>query len=173
MDIATSAIAIIGVADVVLRWTLHLHGFLSDIKDAPKDIQRLIQELTGLNGLVTEVRIYLRERGTSTPTTIHSHALAEFLSSLEAVLRELIALSVASRKLKGSNSFSKAWVNIKWVLEEKHLAGVCRRLESHKLSLVAALEISGRYVRRFCERLTVGYTEVPITGALSLCINGT
>jgi len=110
----------------------------------PQEIQRLTQELTGLTDLVNEVKIYLKEQRTSSPTMVHSHAFAELLSSLEAIRRELMTPSVASRKLKGCNSFSNAWTNKKWVLEEKQLAGVRRRLEGHKLSLVAVLEISGR-----------------------------
>ncbi|MCJ1252048.1 hypothetical protein MMC30_009286 [Trapelia coarctata] len=144
MDIATNAIAVVGLADVVLRWTLQLYSFLSAIKDAPKEIKRLIQELTGINALVTEVKVYLEEQKKVSPTTVESQALAEFVSSLEAILGELLALSAASRKLKGSNSFANAWAKVKWVLEEKQLDGLCRRLESHKLSLVAGLQISGR-----------------------------
>lgn len=144
MDVTTNAIAIIGLADVVLRWTLQLYSVISAIKDAPKEIQRLIHELTGINSLVTEVKLYLEERRKSSPTTVQSPALAESISSLEAIFGELMALSAAFRKLKGSDSSANTWGKVKSVLKEKQLDGLCRRLERHKLSLVAVLHVSGR-----------------------------
>ena len=88
----------------------------------------------------------MKEQGESSSATVHNNALPKFLSSLEAILGELMVLSAASRNLKGSTSFANVWAKVKWVLGEKQLVGLCRRLESHKLSLVAALQISSRCV---------------------------
>ncbi|KAI9881624.1 MAG: hypothetical protein M1830_000189 [Pleopsidium flavum] len=140
-SVATSSFAAIGLADVVIRVGKELYSFLAAIKVAPIEIRRLQSDLQDLKVVVSEVKYYWEEFNLSSSLG-NSHSVPpSFISSLEGLREELLALAELATK----QGIVKRWAGkIKWVFEEREIAKSLTRLESHKAALNTALILVGR-----------------------------
>jgi len=147
-SVATSSFAVVGLADVVLRASKEFCQFLSAIKDAPTEVERLRCCIYENTLLVEDSKRYWEELKdsaslTSSSATTLSQALPQFTSALKALGRELSALDTLAKR---HNGIAKSWGKIKWVLDERKINKSLQRFEVSKSTLVAALVLVGRSV---------------------------
>ena len=145
LSLAASAFAVAGVADLLLKYSVECCHFLSEIKDAPTEVQRLLTCLQENTLLIETSKHYLDElassRCPSTPDL--TRASHHFSSAIRALDRELAALVALTKKYKDSQ---KSWGKIKWVLDKQKINGSMRRLENSKATLTSALVLVGWFV---------------------------
>ncbi|MCJ1473776.1 hypothetical protein MMC13_002427 [Lambiella insularis] len=144
MDVASNAIAFVGLADVTLRTGSKIFDFLAAIKDAPHEIETLQRELGTINSLVAEVKASCEDPTGGQPWSLPSQALVDCTCLLKAIHQDLKILALAASNYDASKAFASTWAKIKWVFADKQVSRLSRRLESNKLSLVAALTLYER-----------------------------
>lgn len=144
MDVGSSAAAFIGLADVVLRTGSKIYDFLAAVKDAPHEIENLQRELGTINSLVAEVRAYCEDLTIVQPCSSASQMLLECTCLLVAIQQDLEILASAATSYDASTAFARTWAKVKWVFADKKISRLACRLESNKLSLVAAFTLHGR-----------------------------
>ena len=147
-SMAASSFAVVGVADVVLRASVELCRFLSEIKDAPAEVERLRDFVMENTLLVEHSKQFLEELKRRPPSASAldvnlSGALYLFTSAIRALRRELNALAILARKHNGSN---KSWGRIKWVLDERKINKSFLAFETSKTTLNNALALVSRFV---------------------------
>ena len=150
LAVTGGVLAVIGVADVLLRATKELFRFLCRIKDAPKEVERLRLYVKDIDGLVMNVKAFWGERkrlAHAQPTIFsppEKHALPADLSfQIEDVLRDMNEeLSCLVRLAKKHNGFVTLGGKIKFVFEKK-IAYCLKRLDESKSTLVATLTLVG------------------------------
>ena len=158
LSLAASIFAVIGTADVVLRASLEFSRFLSNIKDAPTEVERLRICLHDNTLLVETSKQYLeelRDCNSLSPASQRniglSRALTHFTSAIRALERELISLVGLAKRHSG---VSKSWGRIKWLLDERKVGQSLQRLENSKSTLTTALVLVGRFVDSFVAHLS-------------------
>ena len=151
LSLVASIVAVIGAANAAIRTSLEVLRFLTDIKDAPAEVERLRDCLRETTLLVETSKSSLEDLKRSTSLSSSSQetlglrqALTHFTSAIKALDRELISLVAIARKY---NEVSRAWGRIKWIFDEKKVARSLQRLESSKSLLNTALLLVGRCVR--------------------------
>lgn len=140
---AASAFAVVGVVDVVLRASIECCRFLSKIKDAPAEIDRLrtcIKENTQLIETLKKHLDRLRDPTSSVvwSTTELSSTFDGFNSSVRALHRELNALQTLAKK---HGSADTTWARVKWVLDGRKMSKSLEKLERSKSTLSVALSL--------------------------------
>ena len=161
LSLVASSFAVVGLADVVLRASAEVYQFLSEIKDAPTEVERLRRSLRETTLLVHASKQYLersREHFSagSTSTIESTEALNLFNSTVRALNRELGTLVVLARK---HNKSGKAWGTIKWVLGQRKIGSATQKLENSKSSLNSALALVGRFVDH-CDLFAISLTSL-------------
>lgn len=147
-SIAASSFAVVGVADVVLRASVECYRFLSEIKDAPAEIDKLRLCIKENEELVRALKDYLNE-SRNPASTISASAvdlnlvLDRFGSSVRALQRELNTLVVLTKKYRGT---TKTWGRIKWLLDERKICKTLERVERSKSTLSVALSLVEGFV---------------------------
>lgn len=135
-ETAAGAFAVVGVADVVIRSGRELYSFFADIADAPKDVERLRDNINDITLLSETSRECLNHLKNST-TSVKVIALLD--SALKALSRELQSLKSLLGRFKGGN---KAWGRIKYVLDERKTKKALDNLERSKTLLGNALNLA-------------------------------
>ncbi|KAF2785996.1 hypothetical protein K505DRAFT_205690, partial [Melanomma pulvis-pyrius CBS 109.77] len=148
LSLAASSFAVIGVADVVLRVGVECCRFLSEIKDAPAEIDSLRTCIKDNLQLVDTLKKHsddLRDPAPpmSLPATDASSALDGFNSSIRALHRELNALQALAKKHSG---IDKTWARVKWILDERKINKSLEKLERSKSTLGVALSLLEGFV---------------------------
>lgn len=145
-SVAASSFAVVGLADVVLRSGKEIYQFLSAIKDAPEEVDRLQCSIGDTALLVENVKCHAQELSqsdsltTTTPTSA-SQMMLQIQSALRSLDRELSALVKLAKRYQ---TMHNKWERIKWVLDERKILKSLRKLEASKSALVAALVLAGR-----------------------------
>ena len=142
---ASSALAVVGAADVVVRVGKELYRFLGEILDAPEEVRRLRNYIQEIDGLVESVKLFWEEQKALSPRQAKlSKSLSCASSQLGGVLHtlsdELSHLADIAIKHDG---VTKPCGRIKWVFERK-IAQSLQTIERSKLSLVATLVLLER-----------------------------
>ena len=151
LSVAASSIAVLGLADVVLRAGNELHAILRAIKDAPKELEELRSTIAAINLLVEEADLYREEleRSFRVPASVNSASSSTSMPPaplLSATLRSLNRqLSALVKLAKQHEGVAKPWGKLKWVLDEKRIGKYVLKLEALKTSLTSSLAIIGRY----------------------------
>ncbi|EAT77583.2 hypothetical protein SNOG_15040 [Parastagonospora nodorum SN15] len=150
LEVAASAFAVVGVADVLVRTGREFYSFLGEVADAPEEIDRLREVIR------TTVLLYHNSRRCQQDlkTRGASASAADVTSSLEsatkALDRELRELSKTAKKYNGI----KTWGNIKFVLGKDRVNKAIQRLEHAKTLMANALTLA------CIELLALGLTDV-------------
>ena len=145
LSMAASSFAVIGVTDVVLRASAEFCYFLSDIRDAPKEVEDLRSCITNNTRLVKALRAYLGElkKGTysaSISTVDLNQTLSVYVAAIRAVDRELQSLTALVKK---HNTANKSWGRIKWIFDQRRICKSLERFEGLKSTLTNALNLVG------------------------------
>lgn len=148
LSLAAGSFAVVGVVDVVLRASGEVYKFLSEIKDAPAEVEQLrycVQETTLLvhtsKQYLEEIRLHTSSASTSAADM--SRALGLFTSAVRALDRELSALIMLAKKFNGVR---RSWEKVKWFLDQRKLSNSLRKLENAKSMLSSALIFVGMFV---------------------------
>jgi hypothetical protein len=150
LSLAASSFANIGVADVALRAGVGARRFLSDIKDAPAEVERLRKCVADNTRLVEDSKQCLEWLG-SDPWSIRPSAYVIDLSGTVDLLRSTIRslgrewdlLVKLAQKYGGTN---KSWGKVRWVLDDRTIQKSIQRLEASKTTLNTVLSLLGRCV---------------------------
>lgn len=153
---AASSFAVVGAVDVVFRASVACRRFLSDIKDAPEEIDRLRTCITENTELFDNLKKYSADLQDPTSPMSSPHAdLRQALNQLEsaakALQRELNSVGVLAKKFSGKD---KTWTKVKFVLDGKKINKCLEKLERTKSTLTLVLSlVEGR-------RSALGQSEV-------------
>ena len=148
MDGASNIVAFLGLADIILRAGSKLYDFIAAIKDAPQEIRDLQQDLNGVNLLLNELKEHWSGLSVVQPRSCLNPLIDSCVSSLRIIYRDLDVLLTTTRKPDSSKRIASTWVKIKWVFEDKQVAKLIRSLKRHKLFLVTAVALDGKYNRQ-------------------------
>lgn len=140
-EVAASAFAVVGVADVLVRAGRDLCNFLNDIEDAPNIAKRLCDVVAETLLLAAASKRCLQQY----KSQVQAAHIIEIESALQAALkalgREVKSLKTLTTKLKGN---SKRWSNIRYVLGEQRINKALDNLQQSKLSIIVALTAACR-----------------------------
>lgn len=142
LETAAGAFAVVGVIDVLLRSCREIHGFLSDVKDAPNSIAKLSASIYDTIRLSRASKACLDDLKTRSVASSKSEAILALESATKALNRELQALRVLIAKFKGG----RTWSRVKYVLSDAKIDKANKHLEANKSLLAAALSLACRYV---------------------------
>lgn len=161
-SITASSFAVVGAADVVVRLSLECHRFLSEIKDAPEEIDRLRTSIKENRELVDTLMKHLADlrdptSSISSSTIDLSPAINQTNSSVRALQRELNALLLLSKKYNGGN---KTWERVKWVLDERKISKCLERLERTKSTLGVVLLLLEGFVEPMMSHIVTSFVLI-------------
>jgi hypothetical protein len=141
-EIAAGAFAVVGVVDVVIRTGREIYGFLSEVKDAPGNIARLLNSINDTVQLSQASKACLKSLDKNKASLPKSEATLSLQSAIKALNRELQSLRSLTAKFKGS----KTWSRVKYVLNDAKIDKAIGHLESNKSLLSSALTLACKYV---------------------------
>jgi hypothetical protein len=141
-EVAAGAFAVIGVADVTIRYGREVYGLLRDIADAPYEIERLCSVTKEITLLAETSRGFLDAFDKRKPSDATFQMIALLDTSLKSFNRELHSLRVLSAKFRGGN---KNWGRVRYVLDERKISKAFENLERSKGLLGDALAMACRY----------------------------
>ena len=145
MDGASNIVTFLGLADIILRAGLKIYDFIATIHDAPQEIRNLQHELNGVTLLLSELKDHWSElstvQGWSCPTSL----MDSCISSLRIIHQDLDILVTSARKHDSPKRIASTWAKVEWAFGYKQVVKLTRSLERHKLFLVAALAVDGKY----------------------------
>ena len=144
-SLAAGSFAVVGLVDIILRASSQFCHLISDVKDAPANVERLRTCVQENSLLVEALKQYLNEirsaiSSTSASAADSRQALDLFTLTITALKRELESLLVLSQK---HNETRKTWGAIKLWLDERKVNSSLRSLESSKSTLAHALMLLG------------------------------
>jgi hypothetical protein len=143
LETAASALAVVSIADVLIRTGRNVYSFLHDITDAPDDLQRLHERIDE-NTILAEVsKECLQELSKDPQLTAATKVVGSFDTTLRALNRELQSLSRLIAKYKYNK---KTWSRVKYVLDERKINKVLENLERVKSNLTSILTLACRSV---------------------------
>ena len=145
MDGASNIVTFLGLAEVILRAGSKVYDFIVAIQDAPQEIRNLQHELNGITLLLSELKEYWNDLSKVQSWSCPSSFMDNCISSLRNIHQDLNVLATAAMKHDSSRKIASTWAKIKWTFEGKQVVKLTRSLERHKLFLVTALAVDGKY----------------------------
>jgi len=139
-ETAAGAFAVVGVADVLVRTGRDIYSFLSNVADAPEELNRLresVKETLLLYQASIQCQDDLKTR--KAPAT-PAGAASLLESATKALNRELQSLKLLIAKFKGF----KTWSRVKFVLNNNRVDKAIQNLEHAKALLANALTLACR-----------------------------
>ena len=127
-----SAIATLITTGISLCFTIN--QLTSSIRDAPKAIQSIRNELFAVNSALCQIQTWCSD-DKSRPSKSIQQDIREILSSCLDTFNELEALAEAFKP--------NAWSKLTWFSKENHALRLLRRIESHKASLNLIVTLVG------------------------------
>jgi hypothetical protein len=128
---AATIIGLIQFGGIVLT---SCYEYISKAKDAPKEIQKLIDEVSGLEGHLKNLKPLAEAPGDDRFAILKS--LNRPGGSFEACST---ALKEIDKKLTGLNELSNMRRRLQWPLEAGKIEAAIQKLGEHKLSFILAL----------------------------------
>jgi hypothetical protein len=141
-ETAAGAFAVVGVVDVLIRTGREIYGFLSEIKDAPKNITRLMESIDDTVQLSQASKACLDSLRNNAASLPKSGATLSLDSAIKALNRELQGLKNLTSKFRGN----RTWSRVKYVLNDAKIEKATRYLETHKSLLSGSLTLACRCV---------------------------
>lgn len=134
MEPITGSLAVIGLADVVLRTGKELFTFISSVKHASQSQKELQSDLKSLASVVENLRSFLITSNQH-PQLARSALDSNILHSLQEIYAELLAL-------ERGTSVKTVWDKIKWVKEQGKVRRLSQRLQGYECTLNTLLLLS-------------------------------
>lgn len=111
--------------------------YLNDVKDAPKDRQRLALEVTSLLTLLTNLRYQMEEAEATDTWFICLRSLGEENGLLDQFSGAMEALVKKLKPEGGMQRYSRALI---WTLEKKEVMEILNKIERLKSTITIALQ---------------------------------
>ncbi len=138
-DPLTTVAAVVSLVDVTIRACEGISSLIVGLKDAPNAAQDLRHTVHNAKSVLGALKLYVSEYESSNLFTEQHQLLPE------VVKKELLGIRANLDLLQ---KFLPSWGNqwkigqmVKWVLDEKKLARMIRRLESRQIALMTELQI--------------------------------
>lgn len=150
---ATANIAgVIGLVDFICRSGKALYAFLSAVKDAPREIAALQEELSSIENILLIIRDYCSEKSQlfSSDQDAEPILSGEVATTLQALQFEYSKLWNAAgdtwdyQSGKPGRQLRVLRKRLRWVFDEKKVSRSCQRLERLKMSLSICFSALGR-----------------------------
>ena len=127
MDPVT-AIGLVASLNQLIGVTAKTIGYLNDVKDAPEDRAKLIQEASGLLARLTDLNYTLETADTmeSWHGTVHSQGMKDMLDLLQRSMEEL------AKKLKPEHGIKGLGKRLLWTLDKKEIKEILAKIERVK-----------------------------------------
>ena len=146
MSVVASVASIAGLADVSCRLAASLYQSFRAVKEAPKSIQRLSEELEHFHSLLQEVDRVAKSYSTSLSVTKDGMSINTLQSLLQECQTELVRVQkTVTTFQRKPNKFNNIANNLKWVHDEKTVEAHYRSLERLGRRVDTALSLTGRY----------------------------
>ena len=135
MDPVTGISLVAGIAQLIGVTTKTIK-YLNNVKDAPKDRAKLIQEASSLLALLTNLNYTLEGANTTESWlgTVHSQGMKDVLDQLQRSMEEL------AKKLKPEQGMKKLSKRIVWTLDKKEIMETLAKIERVKSLVGLALQ---------------------------------
>lgn len=136
---------ILAVSTAAVKVLSLLFKYFSDAKDAVEDVKRLSDQVENIRGLFLEMEA-LAQGPDAAKLTASGKALAATSQSLSDIkeLMEKLNPKTTHRAMKRMGVRA-----LKWPFTKKQVDDYIKRLESHKISLIFALNLDSTYVFGF------------------------
>ena len=146
LSVVGSVASIAGIADVSCRLAASLYKSFRAVKEAPKSIQRLSEELAHFHGLLQEVDAVAKSYSTSLSVTNDGMSINTLQSLLQECQTELFMIQKTVNTFqKKPNRFKNIANNLKWVQYEETVEAHHQSLERLGRRVDTALSLTGRY----------------------------
>ena len=146
MSVVASVASIAGLADVSCRLAASLYQSFRAVKEAPKNIQRLSEEMGHFHSLLQEVDTVAKSYSTSLSVMKDGMSINTLQSLLQECQTELVKIQKTVTTFQGKpNKFKNIANNLKWVHDEKTVEAHYRSLERLGRRVDTALSLTGRY----------------------------
>lgn len=146
VDPLTLSTGVAGFLSLALQVGKILHDYSSGIKNAPKDIRDLFDEVQALAAVFEQLQVLLRapELMTRLPLFSSQSVLNKVLVSAGEELKELYRTLLDSPFVKGNdkNQLERSFDRFKWPLGKTRLQDCTRRLYQFSQALNFSLTIS-------------------------------
>lgn len=139
LGVAASLIGVIGLVGKVISLGYRIYQHCDDVKQAPKDIQKLMNELHSL----TPVLVALRDYAIQNPKSVALQMLKNQNGPLRECERELQGLK---EKLKSEKGWRGKMDMLTWPLKEKETERHISVIERQKNLFSLALTMDHMYV---------------------------
>ncbi|KAI9884226.1 MAG: hypothetical protein M1823_003975 [Watsoniomyces obsoletus] len=129
------------ICDVALRCAREIHGFLSDLKDASKDVQHLRSALNDVISIMKNLSSYIAEFSSSANARQHFEVLPEaIVDAVQGFHDDVTTL----KEFLPSDLSTSLRRRIRFVFDHAQIRKAIRKLEHRKTTVLLALEIVGR-----------------------------
>lgn len=149
LSVAANAFAPIGLADVAFRAGKDLYDKLTKFRNAPKEVDNLLDIVKRLDTAIASVKIYLTEFGVSQYVTQDHQPLPDTDEILQGCASEFTKLNVAlgAAEVTPSDGWTLQWMKkARFVLSEEEVVKSQRILDSYINALNPILAIHQGYV---------------------------
>ena len=153
ISLAAGAAGFVGLVDVLFHRGKELCTFISSVKKASKDIQRILGELQQLDAIMVELREGADAFNRSSFATQDGLPASSLMATLQACKQEYDALLVFVKdaETKGqSGAVKKLTSRVGWAWNSKKLALHYEKLREFKISLNTVLSMLGRSESSVC-----------------------
>lgn len=133
--------SIAGIVSVTTKCSIAFTEFLTDVREAPRDIFTLHLELKATESVFSELQSTFANRNWSNPPS--NEWIADLDSILDRCMDIIIELSFMIKKLRSDTTSgwgSRTWRGIRWTFKEKDIRLFKERLESAKNTLGLKLQ---------------------------------
>jgi hypothetical protein len=128
---------VVSVADIVVRTLIK---YLSEVKDAKRDISALLTETSNLNGILRKLELLARQfQDEEVPATVQTHHLHHCHMTLER-LRGLLEHAYPSKHESSLRAFER---RLRWPISKPETEKLVDELQRHKTTLNLALTADG------------------------------
>ena len=148
-DPLSTVAAVVSLIDVTIRACEGISSLVVGLKDAPNAAQHLRQTVQNVKSVLEHIKLYVSEYESSKLFTEQHQLLPEVVK--KELLGIRVDLDLLQKFLPSSGNQRKIGRRVKWVLDEKKLARVIRRLESRQRALMTGLQIVAQYVDTISE----------------------
>ena len=136
MDLVT-AVGLVASLVQLVRVTAKTIKYLSEIREAPKDVQDLSQEAANVLALLNHLRFRIKSIPESDPWFLGVRGLGVENGLLEQLQR---ALEELAKKLKPRTGVKKLGRTLLWTIDKGEFEEILRKIERCKTSIGFALQ---------------------------------
>lgn len=147
LGIASSIVGIVALADVVASKGIRLY---TTIKDCPKEIKILVDEVDGLCGLLGTLRRRYGALMGSQKTTgfsVHSESLLQGCEETLGMMDRILTKS----KARTGETWANMVKRVKWKYRKEDALELLERVERHKSSFQLSLSLDRMCVPHFIQ----------------------